>query len=198
MKNWTFERLNQILKPDFKCDVLSSYTHRFLYMDESKNVNGYQVSTSPTEKISMSFNEYYNYIKSTNVTSSSQSFPNYYLQQGLVAEMGPLILEEYKKFSLETALYYKQLGNWDELTNNLLLCGKTGFITPVHFDEQENLFVQLNGTKRVRLFHPDNWFSLYPYPIGHPCDRQSQLTLPTTPGLLIIILLVQSFGKYIL
>ena len=97
MKNWSFERLNQILKPDFKCDVLSSYTHRFLYMDEVKNVNGYEVS-SPTEKISMSFNEYYNYIKSTNATSSSQSFPNYYFQQGLVAEMGPLILKSLKSF----------------------------------------------------------------------------------------------------
>ena len=156
MTNWTLERLNQVLNPNFKCDVLASYTHRFLYMDESKNVNGYNL-VSQTEKVSMSFNEYYNYIKSINVTSSSQSFPNYFFQQGLVAEMGPLILEEYKKFSLETALYYKKIGNWDELTNNLLLCGKTGFVTPVHFDEQENLFAQLNGMKRVRLFHPDNW-----------------------------------------
>ena len=96
--------------------------------------------------------------------------------------MGPLILGEYTKFSLATALQLKQIGGWDALTNNLLLCGKEGFITPVHFDEQENLFAQLNGRKRIRLFHPHNWYALYPYPIGHPCDRQSQVVLPTTPG----------------
>jgi hypoxia-inducible factor 1-alpha inhibitor (HIF hydroxylase) len=93
--------------------------------------------------------------------------------------MGPKILEEYKKFSLETALHFKQLGGWDSLTNNLLLCGKTGFITPLHFDEQENLFAQLNGRKRARMFHPDNWFALYPYPNGHPCDRYTIFQIHT-------------------
>ena len=77
----------------------------------------------------------------------------------------------------------------------MLLCGKTGFITPAHFDEQENLFVQLNGKKRVRLFHPDNWVCLYPFPIGHPCDRQSQLTLPVTPGVLLLFFIFMVLKK---
>eukprot|EP01035_Chromulina_nebulosa_P040663 gene40663-54985_t len=181
MENWNLDKLTRMLPSSFKCDVFTSFTHRFTYWDEAKNANGYNFHP-PCAKKSMAYQEFYSYIRSSNVTSSSQTFPNLYLQQGLVAEMGPKILEEYKKFSLETALHFKQLGGWDSLTNNLLLCGKTGFITPLHFDEQENLFAQLNGRKRARLFHPDNWFALYPYPNGHPCDRQSQIVLPNEPG----------------
>mmetsp|Transcript_19949 Transcript_19949/g.28574 ORF Transcript_19949/g.28574 Transcript_19949/m.28574 type:complete len:441 (+) Transcript_19949:104-1426(+) len=181
MENWTFEKIAVLLRSNFQCDVRSSYTHRFTYFDESKNQNGYNF-VPPTTKMSMSFDEFNNYIRSSNVTSSSKTFPNLYLQQGLVAEMGPRILEAYKHFSLETAAYIQKVGDWDSLTNNLLLCGKSGFISQLHFDEQENLFAQLHGQKRVRLFHPENWFALYPYPFGHPCDRQSQITLPSTPG----------------
>ena len=42
MSSWTYERVSQIIKPDFQCDVYSSYTHRFQYSDEKKN-NGYVV-----------------------------------------------------------------------------------------------------------------------------------------------------------
>ena len=50
-----------------------------------------------------------------------------------------------------------------------------GNITPVHYDEQENLFTQLSGYKRFILFSPDQFENLYPHPVAHPCDRQSQV-----------------------
>jgi len=50
-----------------------------------------------------------------------------------------------------------------------------GNITPVHYDEQENLFSQLCGFKRFILFSPDQFECLYPHPVAHPCDRQSQV-----------------------
>ena len=50
-----------------------------------------------------------------------------------------------------------------------------GNITPVHYDEQENFFTQVTGSKRVILFGPDQFENLYPYPVGHPHDRQSQV-----------------------
>ncbi len=100
----------------------------------------------------------------------------------LVQEMGPIILQEYTKFSLNTAELYKMLAGWNDLTQNLLLCGSEGFITPLHYDEQENLFAQLFGQKRVRLYAPEFWHALYPFPNGHPQDRQCQITLPEIPG----------------
>jgi len=44
-----------------------------------------------------------------------------YYQQALVQEMGPGILQDFMKFSLETALRFKLEGGWDALTSNLLV-----------------------------------------------------------------------------
>ena len=49
-----------------------------------------------------------------------------------------------------------------------------GNVTPVHYDEQENLFAQVEGLKRVILFPPEQFECMYPFPVHHPCDRQSQ------------------------
>lgn len=51
----------------------------------------------------------------------------------------------------------------------------SGNITPCHYDEQQNFFTQVTGCKRVILFGPDQFENLYPYPVGHPHDRQSQV-----------------------
>ena len=66
---------------------------------------------------------------------------------------------------------------WGELTQNLLLVGQKGNTTPAHYDEQQNLFAQLVGTKRCVLFSPADFGGLYPFPVHHPCDRQSQVDL---------------------
>jgi len=105
-----------------------------------------------------------------------------YLQQGVVQEMGEKMIEEYSRFSLEAALKFKIAGDWDAFSTNLLLCGSKGAVTPCHYDEQENLFAQLSGRKRVRLFSPEDWARLYPYPMGHPFDRQCRVTLPAAVG----------------
>ena len=38
----------------------------------------------------------------------------------------------------------------------------------------------------MRLFPPEAFPRLYPFPMGHPQDRQSQVTLPATPGSLLL------------
>ena len=120
---------------------------------------------------------------SRDANSNNSPKTNYiYYQQSVVQEMGPKLLEEFMKFSLETALKFKIDGNWDSLSSNLLLCGPEGVLSPIHYDEQHNLFAQLSGVKRVRLFPPDDYIYLYPYPLNHPCDRHARLTLPDVPG----------------
>lgn len=52
----------------------------------------------------------------------------------------------------------------------------TGNVTPAHYDEQQNFFAQIKGHKRCILFPPDQFECLYPYPVHHPCDRQSQVS----------------------
>lgn len=81
MENWNLDKLTRMLPSSFKCDVFTSFTHRFTYWDEAKNANGYNFHP-PCAKKSMAYQEFYSYIRSSNVTSSSQTFPNLYLQQG--------------------------------------------------------------------------------------------------------------------
>lgn len=177
--NWTLDNIAKLIKEDFPCDVYVSDTKRFTYWDQSKNTSAYKFKP-PTSKVTMTFKEF--------VANSQIENPDkyMYLQQALVSEMGPELLQEFQKFSLPTAVIFKQLGNWDEMTSNMMLCGKEGFISSVHFDEQHNLFAQLTGRKRVRLFSPYNWHRLYVFPNGHACDRHAQFPLPATPGCTVL------------
>lgn len=62
-------------------------------------------------------------------------------------------------------------------TDNLVICSMfAGNVTPAHYDEQQNFFAQIKGYKRCILFPPDQFECLYPFPVHHPCDRQSQVT----------------------
>ena len=175
-ERWTTDHLANVIDSNFLCDVYCSTTGRFTYWDETKNINGYDF-TPPTRKTRMTFRQYVDYCKSADHSKEQR-----YLQQGLVQEMGPAILGEYMRFPFDAARRFQKVGRWDGLTTNLLLCGPEGAITPAHFDEQENIFAQLTGIKRVRLFPPSAWPRLYPYPVGHPSDRQSQVRLPAAPG----------------
>jgi hypothetical protein len=50
-------------------------------------------------------------------------------------------------------------------------CAPTMNMTPAR------LYAQLHGAKRVILFSPADFGCLYPFPMHHPCDRQSQVDL---------------------
>eukprot|EP00966_Prymnesium_polylepis_P285366 6591888-Prymnesium_polylepis.2 len=45
----------------------------------------------------------------------------------------------------------------------------------LHFDNNENIFVQLAGSKRFRLFVPTEAGNLYAYPQSHAMDRKAQV-----------------------
>ena len=52
----------------------------------------------------------------------------------------------------------------------------------LHFDQYDNFYLQLAGTKTFRLFDPSQSGRLAPYPVHHRMDRsaQAKLDLPTS------------------
>lgn len=97
-----------------------------------------------------------------------------YLQQSLNSSLGPEIVH-FVNFNWEYCKSKQSKHNWGPLTSNLLLIAMEGNVTPCHYDEQENLFAQVQGYKRFILFPPEQFNCLYPYPVHHPHDRQSQV-----------------------
>ncbi|CAE8603050.1 unnamed protein product, partial [Polarella glacialis] len=67
--------------------------------------------------------------------------------------------------------------------SNELFVGMLGAETPLHFDERENLFFQVRGTKEVVLYPFTDYPRLYPFPTTHPCDRQSMVGHPVEADL---------------
>ena len=47
----------------------------------------------------------------------------------------------------------------------------------LHFDQYDNLFIQISGSKRFRFYEPQQTQSVYPYPIHHPLDTRAQVDL---------------------
>lgn len=189
-ERWTLDKLVEIIREDFPCHVYLSRTNVFPYYDLSKNTGQYAFQP-PFQKATMTMRDFVERFKQSTPSddnrgrSEGEKDPGQqymFMNQCLVAEMGPKILAEYAQFSLKAASMYKVLAGWNEMMHNYLMIGHAGSVTPLHYDELENLFTQLQGRKRVRLFPADCWHALYPYPVGHPRDRQSQVPLPSEPG----------------
>ena len=47
----------------------------------------------------------------------------------------------------------------------------------LHFDQYDNLFIQIAGTKTLRIFDPLQTRHVYPYPVHHPLDTRAQVDL---------------------
>lgn len=100
-----------------------------------------------------------------------------YLQQGLNNTVGPAIVQDFLNFDWSFCNGKQAKHNWGPLTSNLLLISMEGNVTPCHYDEQQNLFAQLQGHKRCILFPPEQFECLYPHPVHHPHDRQSMVKI---------------------
>uniref|UniRef100_UPI0035901BAF hypoxia-inducible factor 1-alpha inhibitor-like isoform X1 n=1 Tax=Myxine glutinosa TaxID=7769 RepID=UPI0035901BAF len=151
--------------------VFSSPTHRFLYYDEKKLAHFPNFRPQAT-RLTLKFPEFLQHLEEL---QQSESTERLYLQQPLNDTVGRNIVLDYLKFNWTWANQQQRRCCWDPLTSNLLLIGMEGNVTPCHYDEQQNFFAQVKGRKRCILFPPEQFDCLYPYPIHHPCDRQSQV-----------------------
>lgn len=69
------------------------------------------------------------------------------------------------------------------LTSSLLWVAVSGSVSPLHYDMNEGILVQVAGQKRFILWPPQLYESLYPHNVNHPHDRQSRLNCVHRPDL---------------
>ncbi|MBN3283178.1 HIF1N inhibitor, partial [Polyodon spathula] len=128
--------------------------------------------TPMSRRVEMKFSEFVDKMHQTEETGGEERL---YLQQTLNDTVGRKIVVDFLGFNWNWINKQQAKRNWGQLTSNLLLIGMEGNVTPAHYDEQQNFFAQIKGYKRCVLFPPDQFECLYPFPVHHPCDRQSQV-----------------------
>ncbi|KAK6169076.1 hypothetical protein SNE40_020197 [Patella caerulea] len=152
-----------------KHTVYSSFKNKFLYYDDKKLPN-FPNLVLQTNHEEMTFQEF-----TEKVRNHKTGDKIYYLQQALNDSVGKSIVVDFVKFNWSWITEQQKKYKWGALTSNLLLVGMDGVITPAHYDEQQNFFAQIGGYKRFLLFDPSMFECLYPFPVYHPHDRQSQV-----------------------
>jgi hypoxia-inducible factor 1-alpha inhibitor (HIF hydroxylase) len=183
---WDMEYLSAEMG-EMPCTVYASSSRFFRYWDEEKNAAGYPFGGGEhTEKRLMRFCEFAAALADPAADGTSgggaagaeeHERRQLYLQTALVDGVGEGVKADFRGFDWAGLVATQQRLGWGELSSNLLLAGAAGHVTPAHYDEQQNLFAQLRGLKRVVLFPPDDFGCLYPFPLHHPCDRQAQVDL---------------------
>ncbi|KAK3579440.1 hypothetical protein CHS0354_028240 [Potamilus streckersoni] len=166
--HWDLDYLSENMgEGDFT--VFLSDTNKFMYFDDKKieNVKDFK---QPTQMIEMKFPEFV-----TRLRSYKEGDKRLYMQQALNDTVGRRIVMDFLGFNWTWITEQQKKNKWGPLTSNLLLVGMDSNITPAHYDEQENFFAQIKGCKRFLLFDPSNFECLYPFPVYHPHDRQSQV-----------------------
>eukprot|EP00439_Symbiodinium_sp_Y106_P048884 s2368_g6.t1 len=72
----------------------------------------------------------------------------------------------------------RELGDLGRVKNMQLFCSGAAAVTACHYDQSQNLFLQLDGMKRFVLFPPMVGASSFlPFPISHPRDRCARARL---------------------
>uniref|UniRef100_A0A2P2I6F5 Hypoxia-inducible factor 1-alpha inhibitor n=2 Tax=Hirondellea gigas TaxID=1518452 RepID=A0A2P2I6F5_9CRUS len=165
---WNLDYLAQHIGPA-KHVVFASQCDEFKYYDETKISQYCPNFKRPTQRLEITFQEFAN-----KLTQWNPGQEKLYLQQGLNSSVGTVIAADFVSFNWPWLNAQTKTQGWGTLTSNLLLVAMAGNVTPVHYDEQQNLFCQLVGHKRCILFSPDHHDRLYPHPVYHPHDRQSQ------------------------
>lgn len=151
--------------------VYLSDSHKFRYFDEKKAKES-KTFVPHMQREEMKFCQFYDKIRNW-----KKGDKRLYLQQALNDGVGKRIVIDFLGFNWTWINDQQKRNNWGQLTSNLLLIGQEGNVTPVHYDEQQNFFAQIWGKKKMTLFSPDQFECLYPFPVYHPCDRQSQVDL---------------------
>jgi len=169
---WTIDYLKD--KIHGNCTVFSADSTWFRYWNEEKNFGNYPFEP-PTQMLEIPFAQFLKKAQEATDSNKSSKEKQYLYMQHSLGKGCEDLSKDFANWQWDFLHDIITRCEWVNLTANLLLIGMKNVLTPLHFDEQENLFCQLKGNKEVILFPPSNFENLYPFPQGHPCDRQSMV-----------------------
>eukprot|EP00949_MAST-11_sp_MAST-11-sp1_P003884 g3884.t1 len=173
---WDVDYLAKHADKNSEWKVFESKSGVFQYCSLENNDAGYSYEPLMAEK-RIRFADFVEQRSGRAAGAAAQTSIKRYLQQALNVGVGEKLTEDFQGVRWDVIAALRQHLNLGPLTSNLLLIGEPGNVTPCHYDEQHNFYAQLCGRKRWVLFSPDQFRSLYPFPVGHPADRQSQVDL---------------------
>lgn len=81
----------------------------------------------------------------------------WYLQQLLKQEVGQQIISDFQQLDWTLINTLRVILKMGTIKINSLWIGKEGVVSPLHFDEPNNFFYQIDGRKKFILFSPKNW-----------------------------------------
>jgi len=170
--------------------VKRSPSQRFRYFDLKKNTGRYDFK-QPLREEQMCLRDF---LAESRFILEEGRAERMYLQETLSghAEMA----EEFASWRWELLIRVSSACGWGLPDSNELFVGMAGVETPLHFDERENLFYQVRGTKEIAVFPFVDYTRLYPFPTSHPCDRQSMVGTPVSPDVGAFPRFSEAVGHY--
>jgi hypothetical protein len=169
--DWSPAKLNEILGDRVLKNVFSSKTGRFTFFKASEAKTSGE--DNDLQRNSMKFSEFLQKAKE----KLDQSAENSENHSSVYVYGEPVPAELINYFPTPEFLAVQNVDSrllWISVCNSL---------SPLHFDLSEGLLLQLQGAKKITLFDSKFYEELYPYPLQHQHDRQSQINDINQPNL---------------
>jgi len=171
-ENWADVGYIQGMLKESKVLVKKSPNQKFRYFDLTKNIGKYDFK-APVVDSQRTMGDF---MREAEEILKEGRPERMYLQETLSGHSE--MAQEFASWAWEILIRVSSACGWGLPDSNELFIGMPGVETPLHFDERENLLMQVRGKKEVVVFPFVDYVRLYPFPTTHPCDRQSMVGNP--------------------
>ena len=99
----------------------------------------------------------------------------YMLQDILKVGLGNSLEKEFASFIWDVVDDIRKVAGYGPVISHELSIFEEGCYCPARYEEQDTIHAALTGKRRLMVFSPEVYASLYPFPVCHPADRYTQL-----------------------
>lgn len=189
-QGWSVEALRERLSgQDRKCHVLKArqptqkFTYYFRRLSDREMPQEALVAEPCNEELTMSFETFLQSVRGDPMNSYYLQTPLYSLVEKDGQHVGQ-VLHAGIKSEIDSATaspIWREIvsaagcGPW---TRTQLFVGPVGTLGAAHYDQYDNIFLQVRGSKSVILFDPLRGHrGLCPFPVHHPYDMRARIDL---------------------